>query len=215
MTPSGIKQLIDFLIDVLSILASFWEPAWCHVGSFFRPKTAWEASKTPPRRFQDGPRRYQKRPGWPKMAQDAFKPAPEPSRPRFWCLGTWVLMAFWLNADPFLDGFGIIFTMQIPSRLHVIEASKGFSMIEFLKNFQFVQPFGEKYGRNCLLFWIYNSIKYSMSQGACWTSQHAPVRSRHGPRAPQNVSRGIAEIYFEALSVHLFRFVLQIPRALP
>ena len=37
------------------------------------------------------------------------------------------------NADPFLDGFGIVLTMQIPSRLHVIEASKAFSKIEFLK----------------------------------------------------------------------------------
>jgi len=37
------------------------------------------------------------------------------------------------NADPFLDGFGIILTMQIPSRLHVIEASKAFSKIAFVK----------------------------------------------------------------------------------
>ena len=84
-----------------------------------------------PRRFQDGPRRFQKRPGWPKMAQDASKPAPELSRPRFGCLQAWILMAFWQNADPFLDGFGIVLTMQIPSRLHVFEASKAFSKLEF------------------------------------------------------------------------------------
>ena len=67
------------------------------------------------------------------MAQDASKPVPEPSRPRFWYLQAWILMAFSQNADPFLDGFGIILTMQIPSRLHVIEASKAFSKMEFLK----------------------------------------------------------------------------------
>ena len=67
------------------------------------------------------------------MAQDASKPAPEPSRPRFWCLQAWIWMVICRNADPFLDGFGIILTMQIPSRLHVIEASKAFSKIAFVK----------------------------------------------------------------------------------
>ena len=95
------------------------------LASFFGPKRP----RRLPRRFQDGPRRFHKRPGWPKIAQDASKPAPEPSRPRSWCLQAWILMVFWQNADPFLDGFGIILTMQIPSRLHVIEASKTFSKI--------------------------------------------------------------------------------------
>ena len=67
------------------------------------------------------------------MAQDASKPAPEPSGPRFWCLQAWIWMVICRNADPFLDGFGIILTMQIPSRLHVIEASKAFSKIAFVK----------------------------------------------------------------------------------
>ena len=67
------------------------------------------------------------------MAQDASKPAPEPSRPRFWCLQAWIWMVVCRNADPFLDGFAIILTMQIPSRLHVIKASKAFSKIAFVK----------------------------------------------------------------------------------
>ena len=37
------------------------------------------------------------------------------------------------NADPFSDGFGIALTMHIPSRLHVVEASKAFSKIAFVK----------------------------------------------------------------------------------
>ena len=67
------------------------------------------------------------------MAQKASKSAPESSGPRFWCLQAWIWMVICRNADPFLDGFGIILTMQIPSRLHVIEASKAFSKIAFVK----------------------------------------------------------------------------------
>ena len=67
------------------------------------------------------------------MAQKASKSAPESSGPRFWCLQAWIWMVICRNADPFLDGFGIILIMQIPSRLHVIEASKAFSKMEFLK----------------------------------------------------------------------------------
>ena len=112
------------------------------------------------------------------MAQDASKLAPVPSRPRCWCLQAWILMAFWQNADPFLDGFGIILAMQIPSRLHVIEASKAFSKIEFQKGASSLfNHSGKKYGRIWLLLSIKNSIKYSMSQGGCWTTQDAPVRS--------------------------------------
>ena len=48
------------------------------------------------------------------------------------------------NADPFLDGFGIILTTQIPSRLHVIEASKAFSKIEFVKELPVSSSISEK-----------------------------------------------------------------------
>ena len=33
--PRGIKFLIDFGIDFLSILARFWKPTWSHVGYIF------------------------------------------------------------------------------------------------------------------------------------------------------------------------------------
>ena len=109
-----------------------WRPTWTHFGSqhglileadmgLFSVSKDWkintfrtsilvlpglsEASKTPPRRLQDDPRRLQKRSGWPKTAQDASKPAPEPSGPRFWCLQAWILNVFGCNFDPFLDGF--------------------------------------------------------------------------------------------------------------
>ena len=37
--PRGIKKMIDFCIDFLSILARFWEPSWSHVGHFFAQNT--------------------------------------------------------------------------------------------------------------------------------------------------------------------------------
>ena len=45
--PGGMKKMIDFWIDFVSILISFWEPTWSHVGHFFRSKTMQEAFKTP------------------------------------------------------------------------------------------------------------------------------------------------------------------------
>ena len=52
-TPRAIKKLINFGIDFYWVLAPFWGPSWSHVGQLSRPKTAQEASKTPPRRLQD------------------------------------------------------------------------------------------------------------------------------------------------------------------
>ena len=52
------------------------------------------------------------------------------------------------NADPFLDGFGIILTMQIPSRLHVIEAFEAFSNIELLKELEICSTIREKILQN-------------------------------------------------------------------
>ena len=49
-TPRGIKKLIDFCFDFCFIFAPFWKPSWTHVGHLSRPKTAQEASNTPPSR---------------------------------------------------------------------------------------------------------------------------------------------------------------------
>ena len=54
--PRGIKKMIDFKMDLLLILASFWKPSWSHVGHISRPRTAQEPFKTPPRRFQEPPK---------------------------------------------------------------------------------------------------------------------------------------------------------------
>ena len=82
-------------------------------------KTVQDASKN----VQDGPRWLNTLPNLPQTPPDIDFGAP---RPGFWWL-------FWQNVDPCLDGLGIALTMQIPSRLHVFEASKAFPKIEFLK----------------------------------------------------------------------------------
>ena len=43
-------------IDFKSIFVPIWGPTWNHVSRLTRAKTAQDASKTPPRRLQDGPR---------------------------------------------------------------------------------------------------------------------------------------------------------------
>ena len=67
------------------------------LASFFGPKRP----RRLPRRFQDASKTVQDAstnvqdgPRLPKIAQDASKPAPEPSRPRFWCLQAWILIVF-------------------------------------------------------------------------------------------------------------------------
>ena len=69
-----------------SILYRCWlfccKLTWTHVGHLAAqddPRGLQDASKTPPRRSKTIPKT-------PQMAQDASKPAPEPSRLRFWCL---------------------------------------------------------------------------------------------------------------------------------
>ncbi len=56
------KKKIDFRMDFLAILASFWRPSWSHVGHLSRPRTAQEASKSLPRRLQDASKRPSRRP---------------------------------------------------------------------------------------------------------------------------------------------------------
>ena len=60
-------QTIDqFLGSILNRFGlRFGGPTWNHVGHLSRPKTAQDASKTPPRRLQGGSRRFQKHLGWP------------------------------------------------------------------------------------------------------------------------------------------------------
>ena len=44
--PRGIKKMMHFCIDFLSILAPTWDPSWGHVGHFFRTRggTMWNAT---------------------------------------------------------------------------------------------------------------------------------------------------------------------------
>ena len=84
----GTTKLINFRIDRFLIdfgcaLGANLEPCWQLFSARDRPRSLQDLSKTPPRRLQDGPRCIQKRLGTPKTAQDASKPALEPSRPRF------------------------------------------------------------------------------------------------------------------------------------
>ena len=92
-------------------------------GDSGQPEVAARWLRGSPRCLQDGSRWLNTLPNLPQTPPDIDFGAP---RPGFWWL-------FWQNVDPCLDGFGIIFTMQIPSSLHLIEASKAFSKIEFLK----------------------------------------------------------------------------------
>ena len=74
-----IDQFWDrFLIDFAKL-----DPSWAPFSAKDRPRGLQDPSKTPPRRFQDGPRCLQRRFGSRKTAQDASKSALEPSRPRF------------------------------------------------------------------------------------------------------------------------------------
>ena len=77
------RFLHRFFLHFGSILGPMLGPCWL----LFR-------YKTPSRRLQDGPRCLQRRFGSPKTAREASKPAPEPSRPRFWTI-----------FDRFLDHF--------------------------------------------------------------------------------------------------------------
>ena len=74
------------------------EPCW----PLFPPKTL-------PWRLQDDPRCPQKSFGSPKTAQEASKPALEPSRPQFWPIFGPFLIHFWLIFDWFLIHFSSIF----------------------------------------------------------------------------------------------------------
>ena len=88
--PTSDRFLGCFFIDLASVLGAILEPCWAAFSAQNGPGGFQDASKTLPRRSQTLPKRL----GWPKMAQDASKPAPEPSRPRFSCLQAWILMVF-------------------------------------------------------------------------------------------------------------------------
>ena len=74
------------------------EPCW----PLFPPKTV-------PWRLLDDPRCPQESFGSPKMAHEASKPAPEPSRLRFWTIFHRFLVHFWLIFGSFLIVFWLIF----------------------------------------------------------------------------------------------------------
>ena len=82
--PRGIKKLIDFGIDFLSILAPFWEPSWSHVGHLFRAKTPQDAPRTATRRPKTPPRQPKTPQDAPRHPQDAPKAPKTLPRRRFW-----------------------------------------------------------------------------------------------------------------------------------
>ena len=92
----GIEFLIDFCIDFLSIFLRFGTPTWSYVGPL-------DASKTPPRRLQDGSQ---------DKARDIFRSWSIFGR----CLidfGSsfgWFSIDFWLIWGWFLKGFGQVFS---------------------------------------------------------------------------------------------------------
>ena len=98
----GIIKLIDFWTDLSSIFAPFWKPSWAHVGHLSRPKTAQEASKTPPRRSKMALKTI------PRAPQDPIPPGlmgyPFFGRlgPRFWCLRASILVLPGLDFESFL-----------------------------------------------------------------------------------------------------------------
>ena len=118
-----------FFIDLASVLGATLEPRWPPFSTQNGPGRFQDASKSLPRRSKTLPQTSKIRQDCPRRLQTC---------PR--ALQTSMLVppgldfdgAFWQNADPFWDGFGIL-TMQIPSRLHVIEVPKVFSKIKCLK----------------------------------------------------------------------------------
>ena len=59
------------------------------------PKRPQDASKMAQDAPKTLPRHPTRAPGRPKEPQDAYKTPQDASRPRFWCLGTWILKVFW------------------------------------------------------------------------------------------------------------------------
>jgi hypothetical protein len=111
--------------------------------------------------------------------------------------------------DPSLDGFGIIFTMQTHSRLRVIEASKAFSQIEFLKELPICSTIR---GKNLAEFAFSFQSKILSSIPCLMEPAEQANKFLYAPDIALELYKTLkgetAEIYFEALSVHLFRFSL-------
>ena len=86
----GIKKMIDFEMDFLTILAPFWDPNWGHVGFIFGQNQREIYQNRSKNRVQDGrrlgpPPRHP--PDAPRCLQDAPKTSKEdskttPSRPK-------------------------------------------------------------------------------------------------------------------------------------
>ena len=77
--PRGINKIIDFWINIGTILAPFWEPTWGHVGAQDGPRAAQE----PPKRH---PRGVQEAPGTRLGARSRPRGAQTSSRPHFWIM---------------------------------------------------------------------------------------------------------------------------------
>ena len=70
--PRCMIFLIDFCIDVYSILAPFWGPSWGHVGRQDAPKTPQDAAGTRPGNPGKPPRRPKRPQEAPRGLQDPF-----------------------------------------------------------------------------------------------------------------------------------------------
>ena len=84
----------------------FWLRFGRQLGAKLEPCWSLFPSKTLPWRLQDDPRCAQEFFGSPKTAQEASKPVPEPSRPRFWTIVDWFLVHCWSIFGRFLVYFG-------------------------------------------------------------------------------------------------------------
>ena len=94
------------------MLGAKLEPCWPPFSAKDHPRGLQDPSKTPPRRFQDSPRCLQRRFGSRKTAQDASKPALEPSRPRCFTMFDWFLVHLWFIFDWFWIDVSLNFNMK-------------------------------------------------------------------------------------------------------
>ena len=120
-----------FFIDLGSVLEAMLDPCWppfsvldpCWPPFSAKdcPRGLKDPCKTPPRHFEEVPRCIQRRFGSPKTAQHASKPAPEPSRPRFWMIFDRFLVHCWWIVDWLLIDFGLMFHLiSIWKKLFII-----------------------------------------------------------------------------------------------
>ena len=86
--------------------------------------------------------------------------------------------------------------MQIPCRLHVIEAPNAFSKIRFLKELPVCSTIrGKNVAEFAFSFQLRILSSFPCLREPAEQANTPLLRSSHGPRAPQTVKREIAEIH--------------------